>query len=512
MLGMYNSFLQMVAIVILSLTSLVAGADNQSDKVDSPRTSKAAVITCKKMIDDGLYKSLKRRTEEALGQGAEYLIYEISTYGGLVQSGDDISKLLFETGQKAKTIAYVKTEAISAGAMIAVSCRDIVMRENTKIGDCAPITMGGKLEGVEREKAESFVRAIFDTAAKANHYPRALLRAMVTMQIEVYRVKNLQTQEFEYFETSDVPSDANSYDLENKNVVVGDDELLTVDAQSALDYGIARAVVKNREELMAFLSQRDHVTFPDAPVILVPNWSEQMVRAINHPTVMGILVMIAMLGLYMEFSTPGVGLPGLAAVICFVILIGSKYLIGLANWVEVAVFVLGILLLFVEIFLIPGFGLAGITGIVCILLGLFGMLIRNAPDEWPWPRDPVSWMTLRQGLLGLTIGMAGFLGLACIFARYFPRWRLFSGLILTPNPANANQTLPVSQSRPTIQQTRAVQIGDIGETKTPLHPSGRVQFDDKLVDCVARGEFIEKSHRVEVTAIHGNRVVVRPLE
>ena len=79
--------------------------------------------------------------------------------------------------------------------MISVHCQDIIMLENSTIGDCAPVVLvpSQKLEGVEREKTESFIRGIFDRAANANNYPRALLRAMVTMQIEVYKVKNIQT-------------------------------------------------------------------------------------------------------------------------------------------------------------------------------------------------------------------------------------------------------------------------------------------------------------------------------
>ncbi|MCH8193653.1 MAG: hypothetical protein IIA65_06515 [Planctomycetes bacterium] len=330
----------------------------------------AAVIPCEGMIDDGLFHSIKRRSQLALDQGVTYLIYEIGTYGGLVQSADSISKYLIQDiGDSAATIAYIKTEAISAGAMISVSCNDILMRENTTIGDCAPIVMGDKLEGVEREKSESFVRATFDRAARANDYPQALLRAMVSMQIEVYQVKNITTGVFEYFETKDLPSDPNLYALDAKKLVVEKDKLLTVDAAQAHAYGIARAVVKDMNGVLEFLAQRDNVDFALPPLRLETNWSEEMVRMVNHPAVVGVLTMIAMLGLYMEFNTPGLGLPGLAALICFAIIIGSKYLVGMANWVEVAVFVLGIVLVLLELFLFPGFGIAGLAAMLLVGCG-----------------------------------------------------------------------------------------------------------------------------------------------
>ncbi len=477
------------------------------DVAREPSLAKAVVVTCTQMIDDGLFQSLKRRTQLALEGGADYLIYEISTYGGLVKSGDDISKLFLDISDQAHTIAYVKSEAISAGAMVAVSCQDIIMRKNTTIGDCAPIVMGGTLEGVEREKTESFIRAIFQKAAKANDYPEALLKAMVSMKLEVYQVKNSQTLEFEYFDANDLPTDPNIYDLDSRKVVVKDDELLTVDAETALAYGIARAVVEGRAELLAFIETRDGVIFEAAPQTLEPNWSEQMVRAVNHPTVMGALVTIALLGLYIEFGSPGLGLPGLAAVICFVVLIGSKYLVGLANWIEIAVFVLGLLLLLVEVFVIPGFGIAGIAGILCIVAGLFGMLMRNGINEIPWPRNDMDWQTLQQGIYGLTLGLVGFVVLAALFTRYLPKIGFLSGLILVPGALGDDQ----AESASSPLDTQSQGIGDIGVVVTQLHPTGRVRFGDQLKDCVTQGDLVKPETRVEIVSIHGNRIVVRPM-
>ncbi|NOR66139.1 MAG: hypothetical protein GQ528_02135, partial [Woeseiaceae bacterium] len=388
------------------------------------------------MIDDGLFKSIQRRTQMALDQDVEYLIYEIGTYGGLVQSADDISKyFILDTGKRAHTVAYVTTEAISAGAMISVSCQDIIMLENTTIGDCAPILLGGKLEGVEREKTESFIRAVFMRASEANDYPAALLKAMVTMQIKVYRINNLQTGEYEFFEDERLPEDPNVYDVENKRLIVKDDELLTLTASQAFEYGIARAQVKDRTGALDFLAERDGVTFAGEPMLLETNWSEEMVRWLNSPAVMAVLVMLAMLGVYIEFNTPGVGLPGLAAVICFVIIIGSKYMVGMANWLEVVLFAVGILLLLVEIFVLPGFGIAGFSGIACILVGLFGMLVKNPPDEFPWPQDAIAWSDFTWGVAGLFLGFTGFILLAWLLSKYVPRLQFLSGLILVPASA-----------------------------------------------------------------------------
>ncbi len=517
---MVNSVRKLVIVsvwllLIGSLCGQGAGISSVNDVLPESPSVDAAVIVCKGTIDDGLYKSIRRRTELALDEGAEYLIYEISTYGGLVSSADDISKyFVLDVGKKARTVAYVTTEAMSAGAMISVSCQDIIMLEDTMIGDCAPVVLvpSQKLEGVEREKAESFIRGAFDRASEANGYPQALLRAMVTMQIEVYRIKNIKTGEYEFFENVHLPKDPNTYDLDNKQIVVEDDKLLTLTATKAAEYGIARAVVKDRAGVLDFLAERDNVSFVGELMVLETLWSEEMVRWLNSPAVMGVLVMLALLGVYIEFNTPGVGLPGLVAVICFVIIIGSKYLIDLANWVEVALFVVGLLLLLIEIFVLPGFGIAGFLGITCMILGLFGMLVKNAPGELPWPRDAMAWKDFTDGVIGLSAGFFGFILLAWLLAKYLPRLQFLSGLMLAPSAAKLGTEVEVSMTTLPESKTIGVNIGELGEVVSKLRPTGKARFGHAIVDVVAEGEFLDVGTPVEIIVIRGNRVVVRKAE
>jgi len=475
--------------------------------------AKAAVITCTGLIDDGLYSSIKRRVNTALELGANYLIFEIGTYGGLVQSADDISKyLILDLAGKAKTVAYINTEAISAGAMISVSCQDIIMRKNTTIGDCAPIQMGDKLEGVEREKAESFIRATFKRAAQANNYPDALLEAMVSRHKKVWRIKNLKTDSYEFCEDEKLPTDAKLYDLKAKELIDNENEILTLTAAKAKEYGIARAVVSDMNEAIAFLAQRDNVKFSPKIIRLQPNWSEQLVRMLNHPTVSGILFMIAMLGVYIELKTPGVVLPGLVAVICFAIIFGSRYLTGLATWWEIAVFATGIILLTLEVFVIPGFGIAGVLGILFILLSLFAILIPNRPDELPWPRydfDNIQWQLLSSGAWAFTLGLAGSAVVAYFLAKFLPRTGPLKGLILAP--ADKGPVMQIDLTAP-LEKAGELKVGDMGIAITILRPAGQGRFENAVVDVVTQGDYIKKGQKIKVIEIQGNRVVVKRIE
>jgi membrane-bound serine protease (ClpP class) len=517
----YNRIFWSAVLIAVFLCPILFAADNNvsdndtvsADDLAAENTAKAAIIPCKGLIDDGLFQSIKRRTALAESQGCDFCIYQIETYGGLLKSGDDISKyFILEAKKKVRTVAYVTTEAISAGAMISVACEDIIMKKNTLIGDAAPITMGGKLEGVEREKIESFTRAGFERASEANGYPAALLKAMVSAQLEVYRIKNLSTGEYEFYESTELPSDPNLYALDDKELIVKEGELLTLTASKAREYNIARAVVDDFDQATAFLEDKYNVSIVKT-VTYDPLWSEQMVRWINSPGVLSVLVMAALLAGYVELNTPGLGLPGLVAVICLIIIVGSKYLVGMANWIEIAVFIAGIILLLIELFVLPGFGLAGAAGIICIFAGLFGMLIKNAPDEIPWPATDIEWMLFLKGAIGLMGGVIGFIIAAAILAKFLPRWGLLSGLVLAPAfNKDSRNTKPAATYPAHDNPSDDLTEGQKGKTLTLLRPAGTAKFGEKVVDVVSKAEYIGKNQEVVIDEIHGNRVVVKKIQ
>lgn len=512
--GRFSALLTVAVISGVLLPLLTASQQNAelpTGSAEQPLEKTAAIITCYEMIDDGLYQSIIRRSEEAIAQGADYLIFDVQTYGGLVKSADDISKyLILELADKVHTVAYVSTEAISAGSMISVSCKDIIMRKNTTIGCSAPIVMGGSEMGeAEREKTESFVRATFSRAAQANDYPEALLKAMVSQDIEVWQVKNLKTGEMEYFEKEFLPDDPNGYAISNKRLIVKEGELLTLTAQKAKEYGVARAVVDDIDEAIAFLRERDGVTFSDNVLRLETLWSEEMVRWLHSPMVVSVLMLGILLGIYVEFNTPGLGLPSLLAVTCLVILVGSRYLTGLANWVDIALIGVGVLLILIEIFVIPGFGIAGFSGIICLVVGFLGMLVRNAPGEFPWPQGKVAWDIFTDGLFGMALGFILFAIAAVILARYMDKLPIMRRFVLK-SAVTGRQTTISRTSEP--QESLTLGVGQTGRVVSPLRPSGKALFGSTVVDVVADGAFIEKDHPVRVLEVHGNHVVVTELK
>jgi membrane-bound serine protease (ClpP class) len=190
-------------------------------------------------------------------------------------------------------------------------------------------------------------------------------------------------------------------------------------------------------------------------------------------------------------------------------MIGSKYLVGMANWVEVALIIVGFVLLLIEIFVIPGFGVAGISGIVCILAGLFGTLVRNRPDELPWPKTQFDWDLLADGVVGISIGLFGFIVVAMLISKYLPQIPLLGGLILSPSVLKPGTGTAVSMTGIVENRGTAVNVGDLGEVVNKLRPAGKARFDDVIVDVVADGEFLDTGRMVRIIRIHGNRVIVK---
>ncbi len=181
---------------------------------------------------------------------------------------------------------------------------------------------------------------------------------------------------------------------------------------------------------------------------------------------------------------------------------------GLANWLEILLVLAGVVLLLLELLILPGFGIAGITGIICLIGGFLGMLIKNPPDRFPWPRDPLEWQVFTQGVLGLLIGIGGFGVFAFLAGRYLPRLRLLSGLVLTP--PGGSDTLPLQvQAAPASGLPRP---GQIGQVESTLRPIGKVRFDRLLVECSSYGQFVGPGQQVKVVDVKGTKVFVEPVD
>ncbi len=491
---------------------------SQTDTPALPKSvDRAFVIPIREPISAKTYKALRRKALRSRKASAQLVILDVDTWGGDAIAALDIARLLKKDLGDVYVLCYVHTRAISAGALIALACDEIVMNPTGKLGDCAPIVMGGKLEGVEREKIETVLRTEFEESAQRNGYNVALATSMVSHDQEVWLVRNRKTHELRYVlageyqsKVANAPQDGEKKtkpprktEWEFLEVVLAEGKLLTMTPGKALEYGFASRIVKAPEgDPYAGLLKPYHLSRP--PVVLEDTWSEDLVDVLTHPVVAGILVFLTLLFGYTEMHTPGFGVFGAIAIFCLVVLLAGQYLVGLAEWWELAVFGLGILLLLAEIVFIPGFGVAGISGIVLIIVALLAMFVPNAPDTLPIPHTPLAWDMLQNGVLALCLGFLGFLLAAAVLSRFLPKWSLVEKcrLVLAPSPAATDAPRP--DNSPMLH----IRPGATGVTETPLHPVGRVWFGEDLLDAVSEGGLIARGRRVRVLRRDGNRIIV----
>jgi membrane-bound serine protease (ClpP class) len=282
--------------------------------------------------------------------------------------------------------------------------------------------------------------------------------------------------------------------------VVRDDQLLEMSAGEATAYGFCKAVVSSEEGVRERYDLTTLVRFE-------ANWSENLALWLTSIYVRGFLMLIILLGAYVEFHTPGVGVPGAVALIALAIFVGAPYLTGLASTWEILAIAIGIVLIAVEVLVIPGFTLAGIAGIALFMLGLLATFVPDEPDRpFPFylPSMPGTIAFLKQGLITFISAMtASVIGMV-ILSRYLPKTGFFRRIV----PAN-----PTPSDVLVVDEYMAVaRVGDVGVSETALRPAGKATFGSTMMDVVTQGEYLDRGAKVEVIEHRGNRVVVRAIQ
>lgn len=446
-------------------------------EVDSVPVSEATgityVIPVKGMIEKGLLTYVVRKgLAEAVRKEAAAVIFEMDTPGGLVESAEDIVRLLIDLPPTIRTYTLVDKDALSAGAFIAMATDEIYMTPGSRIGASAIVLPWGDIpEGDQKEKAISATLALVVRAAEAKGYDVELVEAMMRKETE-YRIGD--------------------------EVICPAGELLTltdVTAMRMVGEGddarplLARGVVKNLDELL----ERTGRAKTDILVLEI-TWSEKLARWIAALRIL--FLAGGLLGLYIEIKTPGFGVPGILGILLLIVFFWGHLVAGLAGMEEVLLFTVGAVLLAVEIFVIPGFGFVGIAGILCMIGALILAMVQHNPGAPLYPLPPID---LQRSLVSMGAAMVVTGGLILALARFLPKSSIFQRIVLAGARAPAD---------PAQTGDSAIRVGIIGTALTPLHPSGAGDFNGTRLPVVARGEFIDEGTPIVVAETHGNRIVV----
>lgn len=434
------------------------------------------VIPIRGMIESALLYVIRRGVHEAESHRARALVLTMDTPGGTVAAAEEIIKTL--SGLSMPTYTLVEKNAISAGAIIALATDHIYMTPGSKIGDAMPVMMS-PLGGVQeipplmQEKSVSYVAGLVRSVAQRKGHDDRLAEAMVRPELE-YQVDGL--------------------------VISPSNQLLTLTNVEA-----ERRVGPDRHPLLSEGTVSDLAGLLTAVGLADCRVEEMRVtgaeRLARWITMLAPLLLIGgLLGLYIEFKTPGFGLPGILGILCLAVFFWGHHVAGLAGMEELLVFLLGLALLLAEIFIIPGFGAAGIAGLLLMAGALFAAMIQHYPSG-PWYP---SWAQVTVPIIRLGTALLVSLGAAVALARWLPAMPGFNRLALDRKADRSSGF--------TAAPDQAGMLGLAGRALSALRPAGVAEIADRKCDVVTRGEFLAAGTRVRVAAAEGGRLVVEAEE
>ena len=446
-------------------------------------------------IDRALTVFLRRNIKQAVQEKVQFIIFDIDTFGGRVDSALQIATLI-GAAEGVRTIAFVPAApestgvSWSAGALIAFSCSRIYMAPATSMGAAAPVYQGAEGMEMAPEKVVSALRTQMAALAEKNGYPKAVALAMVDMDIELFEV--FIDGELTIASADDMPELERKAGEEGKKIEKGriickSGKLLTLTAGEMEKYGLSSAVVSDLAALYKILQIEEERVFEAAP-----SMPDRLVALITGSLVSGLLMIIGLAALYMEVTSPGFGIPGTIAIISFTVLFAAGALL------ELLLFLAGIILLTIEIFLIPGFGVTGISGILLMVISFLYSRI-----DFVWPEFDWQWELLYESILFVGLSLLLSIFFIALLSRFLPHLAPFKKLMLG-SVQDPGQGFTVQEAG-----VEAKWLGRRGTAVTVLRPVGKAEIDEQVIVVETQGEYLESGCSIEVVQVDGNRIVVK---
>jgi len=407
------------------------------------------------MIDNGLARYIDRAVSDAATQDAVLTVFEIDTFGGLVDAADKIRKTLLDA--EMPTVAFIDKNAASAGALISYAADRIVMVPGASIG--AATVVEGTSGDEAPDKYQSYMRGLMRATAEANGRDPQIAESMVDPTLEVEGVSEKG-------------------------------KVLTLSATEALELGVADQILESTDDVISAFGL-------DSPMLVAHNETiaERVLRFLGSPVVQSILMLMMLGGLYFELQTPGVGFPGAIALLGITLFFAPHYLLGLVEVWEIILFTIGIGLIILELFMFAGFGIAGIAGLILVVFSLVAALVGNVGFSFP------PFEMIMPSVYTFAVTMVLLVILMIMTARMFPASSAANVFVLTPELRSSEGY--------TTASSHMEYIGHVGKTLTDLRPSGAMLINRKRVDVITSGEYIDRDVDVEVVSVSGTRVEVR---
>jgi len=435
-------------ILLFLLLSFFTSQSRAGNKLIQIRLEGEINASAARLLEGGLAFAEKEK--------ASHVLIVLNTYGGLVDEADKMRTALLKA--KPLTLVWIENNAASAGALISIACDSIYMSPGSTIGAATVVNAQGE---VMPEKYQSYMRKKMRATAEETGRNPLIAEGMTDENIEIEGLKEKG-------------------------------QVITFTTKEALVQGFCNAEIKQAEEIFSRIGLNKNLVEEYRPGAM-----ESLLVFLLNPAVSGLLLLLIFGGIYFEFKMPGTFIPISISALAALLYFAPLYMSGLAaNW-EIAAFVLGMLLLLLEVFVIPGFGLAGISGIILMTGGLCLALLRNVNFDFSYDAEA----NISRAVLLVCAGMIAPLLLLIIFGRKMLHSTFFK-------KAGLEASLPSGGSSTMVEIPSGTKV----KTLSSLRPVGKIEFEGLPLPASSRGEYIESGSEVLVIGKQGNEWLVEKVK
>ena len=453
--------------VTVTLLLLIAFAASTGMKAQSGPDTTTLVYKVKidKMIAAPLWRSVKKSFVEADSLNADFMLLHMNTYGGQVDIADSMRTLILN--HRIPVLVFIDNQAISAGALIAIAADSIYMRPCASIGAATVVDQTGQKMP---DKYQSVMRGMMRATAEA-HGKKPVVKDGDTTWV--------------WHRDPEIAQAMVDPSIVLKGIV-DTGQVLTFTALEAIQYGFCEGEAENIEQVME-LAGIENYNIKELKLSAV----DRIIMLLVNPVVSGLLIMLIIGGIYFELQSPGVGFPLAAAALAALLYFAPMYLEGAAeNW-HLIIFILGIILVLLEIFAFPGFGVTGVLGVIGIVTGLAFVMIDKIVFRFGPSTDGIREVLAAFAIVVLAAFISFFLSL-WLSRKLFSPNRIFGSLALETSVNQADGF--VSFDKVKLHSL----VGSSGTAHTVLRPSGKVMIDGDVWPAVAETGFIARGAAITV--------------
>jgi membrane-bound serine protease (ClpP class) len=453
-------------------------------------------------INQSLRETTSRTIREAVRGGSNLLFLQLECDEGDAAAArdlaDDLMKFQYpDTGDGIRIVAFIPHNANNTSVVIALGCSEIVMSTRKGMGEGTPEGTFGDFGPYMKKSGngpEVLAPMLADLAERQN-LPPNLFRGMVDANLELVLVRGDKDKR----KTAVMPKAQAEADADWKfeSVVKKKGELLKLTATEARQYGLVSVVIDGTNITDVYPK---YGVDPSKVKDTTPNVYDQIRATLQMPVITVILVILGFIGLILELKVPGTTVPGIVAALCFILLFWAWAPVsGHLAWLAGLLFLLGLVLILLEVFVLPGFGVPGVVGILLMLSAIVLVTLDKIPE------NGTQWLDVGKKVAVYVFSLIGAGVGAFLIARFLPKVPVANRMMLAPT---ADREAVDPTILPGAAQAAGL-LGAIGVSMTVLRPAGTVQFGDEFVDVVSDGGFIPAGTRVQVVEVEGTRIVVK---